>query len=170
MTMAIDVQERSSSRAEKLAGKYLTFFIQKESYGIDVLQVRGIIKLTEITPVPRMPEYVRGVINLRGKIIPVIDLRIRFGFADVKNTDLTVIIVVQVQLPGGKQTQTGLIVDGVEEVTNIPAADIEEAPDFGSRAGMNYILGMAKVKGAVKALLDIAGVLGAEGAQLKGEG
>jgi len=165
--MAIDVQERVSSRAEKLAGKYLTFTIQKESYGIDVLQVRGIIQLTEITPVPRMPDYVRGVINLRGKIIPVIDLRVRFGFADVKNTELTVIIVVQVQMTEGKQTQMGLIVDGVEEVTNIPATDIEEAPDFGARAGMDYILGMAKVKGAVKALLDIAGVLGADSGKLQ---
>lgn len=160
--MAIDAQERTSSRAEKLAGKYLTFMIQNESYGIDVQQVRGIIRLTDITPVPRMPDYVRGVINLRGKIIPVIDLRLRFGFADARNTDLTVIIVVQFRLPEGKQTQMGLIVDGVEEVTPIPAGDIEETPVFTGRAATDYILGMAKVKGVVKTLLDISAIFGTD--------
>lgn len=144
---------------QKLAGKYLTFTLEHESYGIDVLQVREIIRLTDITAVPQMPDYVRGVINLRGKIIPVIDLRLRFGFADVKNTDLTCIIVVQVKLPDGKATQMGLIVDGVEEVINISSGDIEETPDFGAKIETNYILGMAKVKGAVKTLLNIDRVL-----------
>ena len=106
-----------------------------------------------------MPDYVRGVINLRGKIIPVIDLRTRFGFTNVKNTDLTCIIVVQVKLPDGKAIQMGLIVDGVEEVTNIAGADIEETPDFGAKIETDYILGMAKVKGSVKTLLNIDRVL-----------
>jgi len=138
-----------------LAGKYLTFTIQRESYGIDVLKVREIIRLTDITAVPQMPAYVKGVINLRGKIIPVIDLRLRFGFADTKNTDLTCIVVVQVKLPDGKNTQMGLIVDGVEEVTSIAAGDVEETPDFGAQISTEYIVGMAKIKGVVKALLNI---------------
>jgi purine-binding chemotaxis protein CheW len=142
-----------------LAGKYLTFTLHRESYGIDVLKVREIIRLTSITTVPQMPDYVRGVINLRGKIIPVTDLRRRFGFPDTADTDLTCIVVVQVRLPAGKHTQMGLIVDGVEEVINIAAGDIEETPDFGTEVATDYILGMAKVKGAVKSLLDIDHVI-----------
>jgi len=143
-------------------GKHLTFNLQNESYGIDVLKVREIIRLINITAVPQMPAYVKGVINLRGKIIPVMDLRLRFGFNNVKDTDLTCIIVVQVKLSDGKATQMGLVVDGVEEVANIAAADIEETPNFGSQIATNYIVGMAKIKGTVKTLLDIDGIVGAE--------
>jgi len=142
-----------------LAGKYLTFTLRDESYGIDVMKILEIIRHTVITAVPQMPAYVRGVINLRGKIIPVMDLRLRFGFGDIKTSDLTCIIVVQVKLADGGSNQMGLIVDGVEEVINIGAADIEETPDFGSAVNTDYILGMAKVKGAVKTLLDIGCVL-----------
>lgn len=145
-----------------LAGKYLTFTLQAESYGIHVLKVREIIRLINITAVPQMPDFVRGVINLRGKIIPVIDLRLKFGFAAAANTEQTCIIVAQVKLPDGKATPMGLVVDGVEEVTNIAAADIEEPPDFGAQICTDYILGMAKLKGAVKTLLDIDGVIGTE--------
>lgn len=146
---------RECVRTPKLSGKYLTFTLHQESYGIDVLKVREIIRLTNITAVPQMPEYIRGVINLRGKIIPVMDLRLRFAFSDIQNTEQTCIIVAQVKLPDGKLTQMGLIVDGVEEVLNIAGADIEETPDFGALIDTNYILGMAKVKGVVKTLLDI---------------
>ena len=148
--------------AASLAGKYLTFTLQNESYGIEVLKVREIIRLTSITAVPQMPAYVRGVINLRGKIIPVIDLRLYFGFTDIASTDLTCIIVVQVRLADGKHTQMGLIVKGVEEVINLAATDIEATPDFGTQISTDYILGMAKIKGAVKALLDIDKVIGGE--------
>jgi purine-binding chemotaxis protein CheW len=109
-----------------------------------------------------MPEFIRGVINLRGKIIPVLDLRMRFGFPDAGNTDQTCIVVVQVKLPDGKHTPMGLIVDGVEEVLNIGDADIEETPDFGAQIETDYILAMAKIKGAVKALLDIDKVIAAD--------
>ena len=162
--MATEMEDRVSSGTQKLAGKYLTFAIQGESYCVDVLRVREIIRVTNITAVPQMPPYVRGVINLRGKIIPVMDLRLRFGFGDVPNTDLTCIVVVQVKLNDGKQTQVGLIVDGVEEVLNIGAADIEETPDFGSALSTEYIVGMAKVKGVVKTLLNIDRVLSNEAA------
>jgi len=161
--MTTELKEPASADTRKLAGKYLTFTLDHESYGIGVLQVREIIRLTNITAVPQMPAYVRGVINLRGKIIPVVDLRLRFGLDDVKNTDLTCIVVVQVHMPDGRITQMGLVVDGVEEVLNIAAGDIEDPPDFGARIENDYILGMAKVKGAVKTLLNIDRVMaGAE--------
>src|SRR6266498_1846196 len=120
----------TANAAQHLAGKYLTFTLQDESYGIHVLKIREIIRLTDITTVPQMPAYVRGVINLRVKIIPVLDLRLRFGFPDTQSTEQTCIIVVQVGLADGKVTQMGLVVDGVEEVVNIAAGDIEETPDF----------------------------------------
>jgi purine-binding chemotaxis protein CheW len=160
--MSTQQLESSSTGSRQQAGKYLTFTLHDESYGIDVLKVREIIRQTTITVVPQMPAYVRGVINLRGKIIPVMDLRLRFGFADAASTEHTCIIVVQVKLPDGKPTQMGLVVDGVEEVANIAAADIEETPDFGGKICTDYIVGMAKIKGAVKTLLDIDGVVGAD--------
>ena len=145
-----------------LTGKHLTFNLQNESYGIDVLKVREIIRLISITALPQMPDYVKGVINLRGKIIPVIDLRLRFGFDGVKDTDSTCIIVVQVKMPDGKNTQMGLVVDGVEEVVNLTDSDIEKTPDFGGNISTNFIIGMAKVKGTVKSLLNIDRVLAAD--------
>jgi purine-binding chemotaxis protein CheW len=160
--MATQQLEHSAAGAQKSAGKHLTFNLQRESYGIDVLKVREIIRLTSITAVPQMPDYVKGVINLRGKIIPVIDLRLRFGFDSVKDTDLTCIIVVQAKLSDGKNTQMGLIVDGVEEVVNLTDSDIEETPDFGGKISTDYIIGMAKVKGTVKTLLNIDRVLAAD--------
>jgi purine-binding chemotaxis protein CheW len=159
--MAIQSLESAAAANRQKAGKYLTFTLHNESYGIDVLKVREIIRLTNITVVPQMPAYVRGVINLRGKIIPVMDLRLKFGFAEAASTEKTCIIVVQVKLPDGKSNQMGLVVDGVEEVANIAAADIEETPDFGGQIATDYIVGMAKLKGAVKTLLDIDGVVGA---------
>lgn len=156
------LQSPVANRHQAKAGKYLTFTLREESYGIDVLQVREIIRLPDITTVPQMPAFVRGVINLRGKIIPVIDLRARFGFTDVTDTERTCIIVVQVQLPDGKKTQMGLIVDGVEEVINIGDADIEETPNFGGQICTDYIVGIAKVKGLVKTLLDIDGIVAAD--------
>ncbi len=145
-----------------VAGKYLTFTLQRESYGIDVLKVREIIRLATITPVPQMPAHIRGVINLRGKIIPVMDLRVRFEFPSAQNTEHTCIIVVQVKLPDGKNTAMGLVVDGMEEVMNLTTDDIEATPEFGGQICTDYIIGIAKVKGAVKALLDIDGIVGAD--------
>lgn len=157
--MSTELAKPAVSDVKKLAGKYLTFALQGEFYGIDVLKVREIIRLTEITAVPQMPAYVRGVINLRGKIIPVMDLRLRFGFPDAASTDQTCIVVVQVKLPDGKSTQMGLVVDGVEEVVNIAVSEIEETPDFGAEISADYMIGMAKIKGKVKTLLDIDQVL-----------
>jgi purine-binding chemotaxis protein CheW len=155
----------TSSATARFAGKYLTFVLGRECYGVPVIKVREIIRMCDITPVPQMPDYIKGVLNLRGKIIPVADLRLKFRLASDKNTDLTCIVVVQVALPDQTSTMMGLIVDGVEEVTNIAAADIEPTPDFGASLDTDYILGMAKIKGTVKTLLDIDRVVTASTVQ-----
>lgn len=155
MTATID--EKSS-----LAGKYLTFRLGRESYGIGVLRIREIIRNAEVTPVPQMPVYVKGVINLRGKIIPIVDLRLKFDLSNIRDTEQTCIVVVQVRQPSGINALMGLLVDAVEEVVNFSADDIEETPNFGGSLDTEYILGMAKVRGAVKTLLDIDSVVAAD--------
>lgn len=149
------------STQTKHAGKYLTVVLENESYGIAVLKVREIIRMLKITPVPQMPEFVKGVINLRGRVIPVIDLRVKFGLK-AEFADRTCIIVVQVKLPNEAVVQMGLIVDSVEEVVQLSAADIEPTPEFGTKLDTSYLLGMAKVKGQVKTLLDIDRVVAPE--------
>jgi purine-binding chemotaxis protein CheW len=139
---------------ESLAGKYLMVALDNESYGIAVLQVREIIRLQQITPVPQMPEFVKGVINLRGRVIPVIDLRVKFDLK-AEFAERTCIVVVQVKLASERTTQMGLIVDGVEEVVTLKSYEIEPTPEFGTRIETSYLLGMAKVGDRVKTLLDI---------------
>ena len=161
--MATQTQESAKAVAgQSLAGKYLTFALGSESYAIPVLKVREIIRLTTITTVPQLPNYIRGVINLRGKIIPVMDLRLRFGLAAAASTEQNCIVVVQVKNSAGGATAMGLVVDAVEEVAQFAAADIEQTPDFGAQVDTQYILSMAKIKGAVKALLDIDRVIGGD--------
>ena len=137
-----------------LPGKYLTVVLENEAYGIAVLKVREIIRTQKITPVPQMPEFVKGVINLRGHVIPVIDLRVKFGLK-AEFGERTCIVVVQVRFSTDQVIQMGLIVDSVEEVVTLTAAEIEPTPDFGTTVDTSYLLGMAKVKGQVKTLLDI---------------
>jgi purine-binding chemotaxis protein CheW len=144
--------------AEQRAGKYLAFRLGKEDFAIQVLKVREIVGIQDITAVPQMPGYVKGVINLRGKVIPVVDLRLKFGLPEREYTQRTCIIVVQVH-SAGQAIQTGIIVDEVSEVLNLAASEIEDTPDFGEDVGTPYLLGMAKVKGNVKMLLDIDQVL-----------
>jgi purine-binding chemotaxis protein CheW len=148
---------------QALAGKYLTSALGGEGYGVDVLRVREIIQLSTITSVPQMPPYFRGVINLRGKIIPVADLRRCFGPGETRDADHTCIVVVHVGSEKGGSVPTGLVVDGVEEVVNIAAAEIEQAPEFGHGRGTGEIKGMAKIKGTVKVLLDIDRVFASRG-------
>lgn len=140
-------------------GKYLTFELGAEEFGIRVLQVREIIGLQDITCVPQTPPYVKGVINLRGKVIPVICLRSRFGLEAAGYSTRTCIIVVQV---GGTSDPllVGLVVDGVSEVLNVSSADIQDTPNFGAATPAPYLLCMAKIKGKVKILLDIDQVIG----------
>lgn len=145
-------------RADARAGKYLTFELGKEEFAIQVLKVREIMGLLEITKVPQTPLYVKGVINLRGKVIPVVDLRVKFGLPEQEYTARTCIIVVQVG-SGGSATPMGIIVDGVSEVVTLSGAEIEDTPAFGQDATPRYLLGMAKFKERVKILLDIDQVL-----------
>lgn len=147
--------------APSTAGKYLTVVLDNEAYGLAVLKVREIIRMQKITPVPQMPEFVKGVINLRGRVIPVVDLRVKFGLkADF--TERTCIVVGQVKMADATIVQMGLIVDSVEEVVHLAAAEIEPTPEFGSRVDTSYLLGMAKVKDQVKTLLDIDRVIAPE--------
>jgi len=140
------------------AGKYLTFKLGKEEFGIQVLSVREIMGVQDITVVPGMPPHLKGVINLRGKIIPVVDLRLKFGLSSHPFTPATCIIVVQV-MQEGEAAMIGVIVDCVAEVLNLPESDIEDSPDFGAGAGPSFVLGIAKCKGSVKILLNIEGAL-----------
>ena len=147
--------ETNSSSLLAKPGKYLTFLLGHESYGLPVLKVREIIRLVEITPVPHMPPYVKGVINLRGKLVPVVDLRIRFDLTAREFSENTCIVVAQVKSASSGALHMGFIVDGVEEVINLTQGDIEKTPDFGMKLATEYLLGMANVKGKVIALLDI---------------
>ena len=143
-------------------GKFLTFTLGNEEYGVPVLKVREIIKVMDITQVPQVPDYVLGVINLRGKVIPVIDLRRKFGFPATEHTERTCIIVVDVDL-ASMRVMMGVVVDTVSEVLNVTEAEIEETPEFGGRVTTAYLLGLAKVKDSVKILLDLDRVLGSDG-------
>jgi purine-binding chemotaxis protein CheW len=165
--MSTSTVDRTAALAGQpgLAGKYLTVVLENEAYGIAVLKVREIIRIQKVTPVPQMPDYVKGVINLRGRVIPIVDLRVKFGLK-AEFTERTCIVVVQVKLTAEQTVQMGLIVDTVEEVVILTAEVIEPTPDFGARLSTEYILGMAKVKGQVKTLLDIDRVVAADTVQL----
>jgi len=151
------VNERNDARA----GKYLTFALGQEEFGLPVLKVREIIKIMTVTTVPQVPPHVRGVINLRGTVIPVIDLRLKFGMPEVEASAHTCIVVVQVER-AGRRVMLGIIVDHVSEVLNISAEEIERTPDFGETLDTQFMLGMAKVKGQVKILLDLDAILVAD--------
>lgn len=155
----------AATRCDLRAGKYLTFQLANEEFGIRVLKVREIMGVQEITAVPQTPHHVKGVINLRGKVVPVIDLRLKFGLPAAEYTQRTCIIVTQV---AGEQSSTllmGIVVDGVSEVLTLTGQEIEDTPDFGEDIGGEYLLGMAKVKGKVKILLDIDRILSAHDLQ-----
>jgi len=139
-----------------LGAKYLTFTLADEEYGVAILKVREIMGLIEITHVPQMPGYVKGVINLRGKVIPVIDLRLRFSLDEAAYTDETCIIVVDVG------ALVGIIVDTVQEVADIPGRDIAPPPSFGASVDTAFLTGMGKVDEKVKILLDIDRILSGE--------
>jgi len=154
MGAAVQETEQTMARVADKEGKYLTFSLAKEDYGIGILKIKEIIGMMPITKVPRCPEFVKGVINLRGKVIPVLDLRMRFGVDAAEYTERTCIVVVEVD-SGSKNIMVGLIVDSVSEVLNIKSDDIEETPSFGAKVKTDYILGMAKISGGVKILINI---------------
>jgi purine-binding chemotaxis protein CheW len=135
--------------------KYLLFKLGGEEYGVSIYRIQSIEELQKIIAVPDMPEYVKGVINLRGKVVPVIDLRLRFGFEEKEYDDRTCIIIIQVE-----GSVIGLIVDTVSEVHDIPKANIDPAPEFKRKEGTGrYIQGLGKIKDEVKILLDVSKIL-----------
>jgi len=154
--------------ADNREGKYLTFTLAAEEYGISILKIKEIIGMLPITAVPRTPGFVKGVINLRGKVIPVIDLRAKFALPEAPYTERTCIVVVETSAGGGKILM-GIVVDAVSEVLAIKAKDIENAPVFGARLDTEYILGMAKTEKGVRILLEIDRVLSAGEATLVAE-
>ncbi len=164
--MSADVQQAERTRSataetgagtDAREGKYLTFVLADEQYGLEILKVREILGMMPITPVPQTPVFVKGVINLRGKVIPVVDLRLKFGMPEADYTTETCVIVVEVN-----DLQIGIIVDTVNEVLDIAGREIEDPPRFGTQVDTNFILGMGKVGEKVKILLDIEQVLSGE--------
>src|SRR5580692_856625 len=145
-------------QADPRAGKYLTFQLASEEFGIQVLKVREIMGVQDITAVPQTPPHIKGVINLRGKVVPVIDLRLKFGLPAVDYTARTCIIVTQLK-SDNSTVLIGIVVDAVSEVLNLAGQESEDTPDFGEKLETQYLLGMAKVKGKVKILLDIDRIL-----------
>ncbi len=145
----------------QLAGKYLTCELGHEVYALEILKVREIIGIMQVTRVPRTPAFVRGVINLRGKVIPVIDLRLKFGFDSQEDTDKTCIVVVQVASPSGPVIM-GIVVDQVSEVLDISADQVEPPPSFGATVDTDFILGMGKVGEQVVTILGIDKLLSVE--------
>lgn len=165
MTELSEEMDQAVKVVTEREGKYLTLFLDSEEYGIGILKIKEIIGMMPITAVPRTPEFVKGVINLRGKVIPVVDLRLRFGMDTLDYTERTCIIVVEIEGSAGT-VQIGIVVDAVSEVLTIAGENIEDTPTFGTKLDTDYILGMAKMEGGVKILLDIDKVLSAEDVSL----
>lgn len=153
--------EQSNAALHNKGGKYLTFALGPEEYGLEIIKVREIIGYIEVTAVPQTPHHVKGVINLRGQVIPVVDLRAKFGMETADVTDQTCIVVVEIS-QGARNFSTGIVVDNVQEVLDIDGQDIEDAPQFGASVDTDFILGMGKIGDSVKILLDINKVLGGD--------
>ncbi|MCP3921950.1 MAG: purine-binding chemotaxis protein CheW [Desulfobacterales bacterium] len=155
------VMDQAISLMADKEGKFLTFTLAGEEYGIGILKIKEIIGMMAITTVPQTPDFVKGVINLRGKVIPVMDLRLRFDMESIDYNERTCIIVVEIEGESGT-IQIGIVVDSVSEVLNVKADEMEETPTFGTKLNTEYIMGMAKMEGGVKILLDIDRVLNAD--------
>ena len=161
MTEQVTQDPSRGGSAVARAGKYLTFSLAQEEYGLEILKAREINGYMDITAIPQTPQHVKGVINLRGQVIPVVDLRAKFGMETTEVTDQTCIIVVEITQKDNS-FNTGIVVDCVQEVLDIAAEAIEKAPEFGSSVDTDFILGMGKIGDSVKILLDIDAVLGAD--------
>ncbi|MBF0227223.1 MAG: purine-binding chemotaxis protein CheW [Desulfobacterales bacterium] len=158
---SLDVTQTIKTDVNRREGKYLMFSLGKEEYGIVILKIKEIIGMMPVTSVPQTPSFVKGVINLRGKVIPIIDLRLRFNMDSEEYNDRTCIIVVEIA-HNSVNIIMGVVVDSVSEVATIKEEDIENTPAFGTKLKTDYILGMAKLEGRVKILLDIDKVLSKE--------
>jgi purine-binding chemotaxis protein CheW len=161
MAEVVETMDQAVKVMAEREGKYLTFTLAEEEYGIGILKIKEIIGMMPITSVPQTPEFVKGVINLRGKVISVMDLMLRFGMEEFEYTERTCIIVVEIEGQTGT-VSIGIVVDSVSEVLNIKGDDIEDPSTFGTKLNTDYILGMAKMEGGVKILLDIDRVLNSE--------
>lgn len=151
----------TANKLEGIQGKFLTFKLVNEEYGLEILRVKEIIGIMTVTTLPQTPPFVKGVINLRGKVIPVIDLRLKFGLPEKEYDEKTCIIVVEVNC-SNFDTQMGIIVDAVSEVLNVAIDDLEPKPNFGLSLNTDFILGMSKGKDNVRTLLDINKVLSSD--------
>ena len=158
MAEKIKKEERS---IESLAGKYLTFYLGDETYGIEILKVQEIIGMMNVTHFPKAPDFIRGVINLRGKVIPVIELRKKFNLETHRDDEKTCIIVIQLMV-GDNEIRQGVIVDEVSEVLDISAEEIELSPSFGSQGNIDFIMGVGKVSDKVVILLDVNRILSSD--------
>jgi len=158
MSETQDSMDKALKQTTINTAKYLTFTLSDESYGIGILKVKEIIGMMPITSVPKTPGFVKGVINLRGKVIPIIDLRLKFDMESKDYTERTCIIVVEIEA-GEETVLIGIVVDSVSEVLNITVDQIENAPEFGTQLNTDYILGLAKTDDGVKILLNIDKVL-----------
>lgn len=154
MKNATTVKENQPHHVDSRAGKYLTFFLDTEEYGVEILKVQEIIGRMPITSVPLTSKYIRGVINLRGKIHPIMDLKIKFGMEETQITDETCIIVIKTS-----SMMMGVLVDKVSEVVNVDSSDIEDTPSFGADVNPEYLLGVGKIGGRVRLLLNIEKVI-----------
>jgi len=154
MKNAAALKENQSMKVDSRAGKYLTFFLADEEYGVEILKVQEIIGRMPITPVPLTSRYIRGVINLRGKIHPIMDLNIKFGMNQTEITDETCMIVIKTS-----SIMMGILVDKVSEVVNVASDDIEDTPSFGAEVNTEYLLGVGKTGGRIRMLLDIEKVI-----------
>ena len=159
MTEVTSHREESTQASVEKEGKYLTFALGNEEFGLEILKVREIIGYIDVTALPQTPHHVKGVINLRGQVIPVIDLRAKFGMEAVEVTEQSCIIVVEI-IEDSRKCCVGIIVDRVQEVLDIAAQDIEDPPQFGATVRTDFILGMGKIGNSVKILLDIDRVVG----------
>ena len=154
MINATAAKENQPVHVDSRAGKYLTFFLADEEYGVEILKVQEIIGRMPITPVPLTSKYITGVINLRGKIHPIMDLKIKFGMDQTEITDETCIIVIKTA-----SLMMGILVDKVSEVVNVGSEDIEDTPSFGGDVNPEYLLGVGKTGGRVRLLLDIEKII-----------
>jgi len=152
--MAVLTEERTALLGSDRSGKYLTFELGREVYGLPVLRIKEVVGMQTPAKVPHSPDYVQGVINLRGKVIPIIDLRMKFGMPSQEHTDRTCIIVVQLKGRTSSGILAGAVVDKVSEVVMLSTADIEDTPDFGDGTTLPYVLGIAKTKDGVRILVD----------------
>ncbi|RYZ82458.1 MAG: purine-binding chemotaxis protein CheW [Moraxellaceae bacterium] len=156
------ISNRQPATRDKEEAQYLTFLLGGEMFAIEILTIKEIIEFVNVTTVPMMPDFVRGVINVRGAVVPVVDLSSRFGRKVSEVTRRSCIVIIEANVEGGDKQDVGVMVDSVSAVMEIPATEIEPAPNFGAKIRVDFISGMAKVNGKFVILLNVDKVLSVE--------